>query len=344
MSRRRWVQLHDLVEPVAGKGRKQWIVGRGLCRYRWFDLTDLPAGRREDALRLRVRQWSPYAETAEYTVWSGGGAQVWCWDAAKIEAARAEHDAARFACVPEPLLRAPLAEGLRILACQQGVEGQWWADNTLRASRWWRESPSLAEWQRFARAQGQAAPGETPEAEALPWLATPWGKPRSQAAAMLRQEKYWVAAALAGLMAAAGWEGAMMFRQQQALAQVEAESEALQRDSAAILTARNQAVADQTRANTLLTLSPYPSLLETMTASATVLPNPEARFKHWRYVAGALQVTLEAPDIDAREYVSAFQGHELFREVKLETDSANVGISLRMEVRERNSSDASGKP
>ena len=69
---------------------------------------------------------------------------------------------------PEGLLHAAGTDGLRLVRCIEGVEGQCWAAGHLRASRWWRDEPSDTDWQAFCRAVQQPDVA-LPAAEELPW-------------------------------------------------------------------------------------------------------------------------------------------------------------------------------
>ncbi|HLO96373.1 MAG TPA: hypothetical protein VK195_18850 [Burkholderiaceae bacterium] len=75
-------------------------------------------------------------------------------------------------CWPEVALRAIGEDGLRLVRCLKGVEGQSWKSGRLEHSRWWAEPPSANEWMAFARAAGQSAVGlALPEPQDLPYQA-----------------------------------------------------------------------------------------------------------------------------------------------------------------------------
>ena len=54
--------------------------------------------------------------------------------------------------LPESLCRKSIANGVRLVKCMSGIEGQAWHDNQLVASRWWHDQHSAANWESFLRA------------------------------------------------------------------------------------------------------------------------------------------------------------------------------------------------
>src|SRR3990172_2060065 len=157
---RRYSQHLSATDPAPNRlGAAQWVLSRPLYRFRRFDLEHVPKAQRTQALRLQIRQWSPYASPGQYVVWGQDDALVWAWDA-------------------DRLLHPTLLSGLRLVACLDGVEGQLWRERRPVHSRWWPESPSATEWLNFQRDAG-IAPGQgdaVPAPQAPPWLKQPWAK------------------------------------------------------------------------------------------------------------------------------------------------------------------------
>ncbi len=329
-TRRYFDSRTGVIPPEPGTGRGEWVLSRGWCRYRCFDLAGLPAARREESLQLKIQQWSPYTRTAEYVVWQGDCAQVWIWDEARAAQVREASGAAQAAPVPENLVRPPLADGVRLAACLDGVEGQIWQQRQLLASRWWLKPPDLLEWSRFLRAHGQPSPAHVLTPEPLPLLAKPWGKPRRRNTAA--NERAIALVAAMALAVVLGWESATLWKTHQKHQAIQQEIEKLNQDGAAILQARDHAVTDKERVRQLVRLVPYPSQLELMAAVAGKLPRNGAQLAEWRYHAGTLRVAVQAPNIDPRNYVAAFQSLPLFKGIKLETSNQADLIILQMEI------------
>ncbi|MEO1398943.1 MAG: hypothetical protein AAFU56_08775 [Pseudomonadota bacterium] len=83
---------------------------------------------------------------------SGTHAQIWTWDGALQGLAP---QSANCGAVPETLLH-PIADGFVLRRCLEGVEGQYWTEGVMTASRWWADVPSATDWTRFCRSSGAA--------------------------------------------------------------------------------------------------------------------------------------------------------------------------------------------
>ncbi len=189
-------QRADLITPTDSRayGRKEWVVARSLCHYKYFALSELPENRWEEALAVKIRQWSPFINYAEYIVWQGDAVLVWVWDAELQQQSMAQVELKTARSFPETVLR-PAAhnEGAYLLACLEGVEGQIWQAGKLIASRWWVNTPSLREWSQFLRAHSLTAVSEVPTPEVTELLIQPWGKARrSFGGFKAQQERDWV--------------------------------------------------------------------------------------------------------------------------------------------------------
>src|SRR5258708_6074462 len=164
------VLLHaETVEVPPKASRRQVAISRALTPYKRLSLPQgVPGDKRIDALRLQALEWSPYGRTDMMFDLSEEGAGVWIWDRDRTEGllSGAGRDTSQVRLIPETALRRPLADGTRLVACLDGVEGQVWRNRSLMASRWWPSLPAAVEWQRFQRSAGLAsaslgsAPGE----------------------------------------------------------------------------------------------------------------------------------------------------------------------------------------
>ena len=120
------------------------IVPRGACSFRRVDLKS--SGRNAlQAARLRARkEVLPHEDKLRIVKdYRGLGAGIWSY-ASDIKAAARS--------LPESLARKPLDNGVRLVKCLEGLEGQVWAENSLVASRWWPSAPSPRQWQTFLMA------------------------------------------------------------------------------------------------------------------------------------------------------------------------------------------------
>lgn len=311
--------------PPQKRGAREWVIARSLCYYRLFDLRKLPATRRDAALGLEIRQWSPFAAYASYIVWYKGQAQVWIWPLAKQRQAMQENAVKQAQNLPESLLYPPLAEGVRLLRCAEGIEGQVWQDKLLKASHWWPTEPSVSAWQRFLRAQGLAVGEQLPETQHMTWLATPWAQANqavSGAVALLRSETTWILLGLAGLGAVLVWESVAIWKTQQVLQQLESRREQLTEQATPILAARNRALALQQETQDLIDFNRFPSQLELFAVVWEKLP-ADAKIVQWEYQPGLLTFIVEAPEADPKAYAELFQPVAQFRDVSAKTQRRN---------------------
>ncbi|MEM9168726.1 MAG: hypothetical protein AAGC56_03655 [Pseudomonadota bacterium] len=106
-------------------------------------------GRR--AAEKRAAASSPYARPGVRVERDPAGldAGLWIWDASRFEPP--EDRLIAPAVMPESLAFAPLRQGVRVVTCIQGYEGQAFQDDALVASRYWPDPPTDEEWTRFLR-------------------------------------------------------------------------------------------------------------------------------------------------------------------------------------------------
>ncbi|MCW8917630.1 MAG: hypothetical protein OQL08_02270 [Gammaproteobacteria bacterium] len=162
--------------------QRHWLLSAGTYHYLRIPLpADLDPAQRKGALQLQVQAYSPYDHTGFQAVWSETGAQVWFWNQAAISGAQVGR--LSYLVLPQTLMQQPLDSGLRLVralagqnAAPQGVEGQYWFGQQLRASHYWPEPPSAEQWRAFQRDAAvpveQQQPGP-PEPQSLPLLDKP---------------------------------------------------------------------------------------------------------------------------------------------------------------------------
>jgi len=306
-----------------------------LCHYRTFAFTDIPTARWDEALTHKIRQWSPFNEYVTYVVWKNAQAQVWLWERKQQQQAFEQVGIKHAVSLPEAVLRVrPDQDGVRLLQCLTGVEGQVWQQGVLIASRWWLNVPNLLEWNNFLRARGFAIVATVPEIVELPLLDKPWGKPRGRfAGTQLRQEKLWLLLGATLFILLFGWQFISVWKWQQSLTEIQAKIDALSTQTTPILDARTQTLADKATAERLIGLNRYPSQLELIAQVAEKLPRNGAKLVEWFYQAGELRFTVESSAIDPRFYVEAFQSVTIFHDVKSETNNNPNQIVMSMKLK-----------
>jgi len=321
--------------PTGKRGKREWLMARGLCHYQCFDLSDLSPLRREEILQLKIRQWSPFAQTASYIAWFKGKAQVWIWDHALQQNAQQTQEIKPLSILPESALRPNKPDtGVQVFQTTDGIEAQIWQQGVLHSSRWWQHVPDNTTWQRFLRSNAQSY---TPLPEMIPapeLLAKPWAKNKStlhNLNLLWRQERLWVALGLSLLLSIFIWEWQSIQRWEEKNAALEITIEQLGFEAEPVLKARNRVLSIKQDMESIQQLDIYPSQLKLLHAVASQLPEG-AILQEWKYEAGELRLQIKAKEIDPREYVTAFQSIEYFDEVKPESGRKDDEIQIQMRI------------
>jgi hypothetical protein len=333
LPRRYQQRLNEIIPPNSGNGRREWIISRALCHYRCFDLREIPINRRDSVLQMQIQQWSPFAEHNSFSVWNQGVAQTWLWDSSKVETFQTEQNLKNPYNIPETVLRPKLENGVQLLKCLDGIEGQIWKDNILIASHWWAEIPDIRIWQNFLRAHNALEFIDVPLQD-LPFLAQAWGKARSAfRSSGLLQERWLIGILLVTFLTAFIWEGVFVYKWQSAYSSLQKEIETLNEKANPILTAKSQTIEEQKHVERLLGLDLYPNNLELMAKIAEKLPQ-NIKIIEWHYQTGELSFSIEGGTIEPSYYVSTYQAIPLFSDVKSNSKMANQ-LTISMKVNKK---------
>jgi hypothetical protein len=333
-----FLQYHDRVErPASWFGRRYWIVSRGLCGFRVFRFPNSGRADLKSFAAVKAREWAPYEEVGFHLHLNGDAVRIWVWDAARTRNAMREAGfrPGRLAVVPESAMRAPKSEGVHLIGCLDGVEGQVWSDGELRASRWWADTPSREQWLDFQLGAGvvlRSADGPPP-VQALAWRSRPWTSSGSGLGFGIERRGREAAVLAAGLaLAAFGYVGGSFIHTATALSAVEDRLRVAQRRSEPILTERFRALANLEYLSDFEKLNPYPPQLTLLARVAEKLPGNAARLTAWSFQDGDLQFTILSPVLpDILFYVKAYSGVEGFTNVT--ADRADTDRSMRIKLR-----------
>src|SRR5208283_5460615 len=178
-SPRFFLQTRDGTErPASWRGRRYWVVSRSLCAFRRFRLPNSERTGLKDFAALRVKEWAPYEDAGFHLHLTPEAVGIWAWDSGRVRDAMAAAgiQPRRSTALPETVLQARAADGLHLIDCAEGVEGQRWADGELKASRWWPEPPSREQWLDFQRAGGVVVETarDPPGIQQPVWRGRPW--------------------------------------------------------------------------------------------------------------------------------------------------------------------------
>lgn len=303
------------------------MVARSVSRYRFFDLSAVPAAEQLAALRGQLAAWQPFEHARYWVQWQAGRAGVHA-----VSADLLADLPARATVWPEASLNAALPDGLRLVACVEGFEGQSWREGLLRTSQWWPALPSGDEWTMFVRASG-SAPVPRPEPQ------TPqWAPPRLRVQPLERLSQSVLAPArtlvgacflvllgLTAYTAHAGWEA------HQAATAAAAELADLRAKAQPVTRARDRAAA--TLATLEATAKPLwaPQPLEVLEHLARLLPK-DVLLKEFDLQGLEVRVLLEAPaDLARSQLFASLESGEWFSKVT-EQAGGRGGITLQFQL------------
>lgn len=337
---RRFLQSTEKTEtPQIRFGAVQWVLTRPLYRFQTFDLTQVPAKSRAQALHLELSQWTPFASSGYYVGWHGQQALVWGWDADKVNQAIVAQGIKpqRARILPESVLQAAIENGLCLSRCHEGFEGQFWHESQLERSRWWAQLPTSDEWLMFQRDAGitpneqQAQP---PSPRVSPLNLRPWvNEVGSAGDQKMQRERLVIALSVFLLLLPTFWYGFSLYKLQRSAAQLHEQLVQLQRQTKPIIEARRQTLDYVARINVLRATSPYPEQLALMGEIAQVLPQDKSYIQFWDFQSGQLKITVTSTDnIPTTFLIGVLQQAGSFRDVKSLPGRDPKSITFQMGV------------
>lgn len=305
------------------------IIGRHDCYYNCFPMHDAPAQERRGILELKIRQWQPVVDADFNRVWQGGAVQVWCWPKQLTEPGKTPVVETR--CYQQP----DAADALRLLHCQQGVEGQIWRQQVLIASRWWRQTPTTTEWSNFQRSVG-LIPGALPTTlQTLPLLVRPWGKnqqPQHEIVTPTTEARLWRAVLLIAV-ALLSWEGARVYRIQQEIASVKSQQHAVTQKIAPLLDARQQGLlAQQTIAQLTALAQSHKQLRLINDLSGKIDITGPTRLVSWEYRPGTISIVLANPRLDHTGVMQALSQLPWAKDIGFDAETRTGSITLNIKL------------
>jgi len=338
---RRFFQGTEKIESAPNRlGVVQWVLARPLYRYRKFDISQVPKKNRQQALQLELGQWTPFSESSYYIGWCDDQALVWCWDRSKTEQAiRLQRlNPKRVQVLPETLLRSHMQDGVRLMHCGEGFEGQVWQQGTLVHSRWWPHTPSAEDWlmfQRDASLAPEAQQQQPPAAQSSPLNARPWLTTAGDHADTDQNELLIVALGILLLMLPTLWYGINLYKIHQSERHYQVVLAQLKQQAEPIMLARSQALDHLLRIRSFHAITQYPAQLALMAKVAEVLPDDKSYLKEWHFQSGKLKLTLASPnEIVSSTLISNLQLAGYFRDVKALPSQNPRILTMQMDVLE----------
>jgi len=327
-------------DDVVGRGRRIWVVSRALCRFFKVPLlADASTIRQLEALRLQIERLSPFAETGSHYHVGSAAIGLWVWDARAVQEAAdaADIDTRRLIVLPEAALQSP-GEGVRLIQCLDGFEGQCWENGDLLASRWWPSIPDGRNWalfQRGASVTPERITADPPETMPLPWLGKSWTNTPAEGWADIASLdlRFAVAGVCVALLVGYGYLGAEWLRLHSAVSDLETKIAEASSHNRPITRARTVAIEDAAAVTRLRALDAYPGQLALMARVTNILPKNETHFTGWAYDRGQLEITLGASHpLDATFFVRALDRVPGFKNVSAERAGGDNTLRIRLTV------------
>lgn len=334
-----YLQYRDRTErPTTWLGRRYWVVSRALCGFRVFSLPGTSRTDLKGFAAIKAREWAPYAEVGYHAHLTRDAARIWVWDAGRVREAMLTMGVktGRVAALPEAALQARASDGLHLVTCLEGLEGQLWSHGELQASRWWPEMPSLEQWLEFRRASGltvDALKG-SPPAENPPWRRRPWtNSGGGSGTGMERRAPEAFVAGAGVLLAAYSYLSGSLAHDAMSMSAVEKRLRIAEQWSAPAIAERSQALANREFLDNFAQLDPYPSQFTLFARVAEKLPANGSRIIAWSYQNGDLQFTILSPATpDVLFYVKTYSSVEGFTEVAADRADSERGSRIKLRL------------
>jgi hypothetical protein len=287
---------------------------------------------------IKAREWAPYAEVGYHAHLTRDAALIWVWDAGRVRDAMLTTGLkpGRVAALPEVALQARAPDGLHLVTCLEGVEGQLWSHGELQASRWWPETPSLDQWLEFRRASGLTvdAPIGLPLVENPSWRRRSWTNAGgSSGSGIERHGREAIIVGAGVLLAACGYLTGSLAHDLMAISAVEKRLGIAEQRSAPIIAERSRALANREFLDNFAKLNPYPSQFALFAQVAEKLPPNGSRITAWSYQDGDLQFTILSPAApDILFYVKTYSSVEGFTEVNADRADSERGLRIKLRL------------
>jgi hypothetical protein len=332
-----FLQRHDGVQPRSTwRGRRYWVVSRRLCGFRPFRLPSADRVALKDFAALKVREWAPYAEAGYYLHLMDDTVRIWAWDSARVKDAMGTMgiDPGRVTVLPETALQERGTDGPHLIECVEGCEGQIWSAGELKASRWWHDPPSQAQWRDFQRGSGIQPLGDAPPVEAPVWRRRPWTDSGASLAFGIESRGRELILVGAGLLITGyGYFGGALVHDALTLSAVEDRLQRTERQAAPVVADRDRAISNEDFLARFAELSPFPSQFELFAKIAEKLPTNGSRIIAWSYHQGELQFTIFSPSsIDILFYVRTYAAVDGFTDVTAKSGEADQTLRIKLRV------------
>lgn len=307
---------------------RQSPIHRSMCRFQHFDLGGVPRRQIGRAIEAQLVAWTPFPASNFAIALRGQKAMVYAWPE---DLGPSLPESLYFAPPPSPA-------ALRLLACANGFEGQYWNEGLVVASRWWPALPSDIDWQNFQR--GAHVSGDLRQADRPVAIETTrLGKPALAVrtleeirAGSVAHEHMAVALLAFGLIVYGGWEARTRLALNDLLAATTQQQTELRDVTAPIEAARNEALANAAAAQSLAQTLDGPDPVEILAHIATLLQGQGAIVRELEIRRGEMTLALQVPDLNRRlDYLRALESGGWLQNIVEHRGQADL-LNLKMNL------------
>ncbi len=309
------------LDGASAKGQRLLVIPRAQCSFRSIMLK----GKGRSALQAAYLRAGKEALPRENKIRivknrHGSNAGVWCYVAPSDYTGRT---------LPESLAREGCKEGVRLVQCLDGVEGQVWNEGFLSASRWWPKEPGQRQWQAFMRV---AFLGEGDELPPQPAVITVPFRRNLPVLAFDRDRLAHLASPMNVVVGGAlvfavinFYQGAQYARHTVRTAQLDDKIAALSQSSALILSDRRKALANMAAARQFDVLGDKNGIMYGLDGLAHVVAQYDVVIRSANLQSGNLEILLFGqPDISGPSLVASLESIAVLSDVSVTLNARNV--------------------
>ena len=314
---------------VEGQPFDVWIMARELCVFEKFDLSLVPASKRESALGKQLKALSPFKEHAYFVEWNRGWAAVWIWDK-KMQKDQISNTPAASETRIFPESSLTKREGQNYFACK-GLEGyfmQLWNEGAMVADVSWASKPGIEEQRWFFESNGQKFPGEE-----LTWASPVYDF--SIAKEFLRQKdllaRILVTVMLLFSLGLVSYQIVGFGRASFELSSLASEIRILKEEKKEIVSLRSQAMAETEYSSRILALAKVRQS-DLMLTFADALEEESNNLIEWQYENGQIEALLANTKNSPDSIVRRLENTGMFGGITLDIDSARNRLRVSAEL------------
>lgn len=293
------------------------IIPRKHLFYQCMDFESVPAPLRSSLLSQRVRQLSPFKNSATWDEKEGNVIQLWFWDSERVKQLQQDQNLSALNPVPEAMFYSPLENGFRLQPCIEGWELQYWFAKVLRQSRWFSTKPSAREQDDFIRASGVTGQPDWILGDTR-LLTKPWNERPFWSRENLQRESVATRLLLGAFLMWFCLQLGLGIGTQIKTAFLSASVAARNAELSDLVEQRDGAMRQQEFNQVVSTLVNRPSQLSLVAQVHNCLSEFEFVMLSWQYQKGQITLLLQQDNLDTRALIEACNKSAVFSDVRAE--------------------------